>query len=201
MVFDSLARLNRMSRYAVFAALITIATIAMYISIVAPHVGYLSAAQQYEYVVGDIAKKNKSVSNTVKGRKKELQKLQEQCLQLEGTLFSPEKANEFFSDLRPLAEQAGCTVNSLKFITKTDAVGFGDSQSQKPSCVVAKSAMLSVAGVYGDIISFMGKLQGRTQKVWIDSLRMQSPDDSSNQLKCDITVVIYTIQSKEPSDE
>ena len=199
MVFGSLAKLNRTSRYAVFGALIIIATIAMYISIVAPHVRYLSAAQQYECVVGDIAKKKKTVSNTVKGRKKELQKLQEQCVQLEGTLFSPEKAKEFFSDLCPLSEQAGCTVHSLRF--PPIAAGPGGGQSKNLSGIVAKRAILSVAGVYGNIISLMERLQGRAQKVWIDSLEIQSLDDYYDQLKCDITIVIYTIQNKEPPDE
>ncbi len=199
MVFGSLAKLNRTSRYAVFGALIIIATIAMYISTVAPHVRYLSAAQQYECVVGDIAKKKKTVSNTVKGRKKELQKLQEQCVQLEGTLFSPEKAKEFFSDLCPLSERAGCTVHLLRF--PPSAAGPGGGQSKNLSGIVAKRAILSVAGVYGNIISLMERLQGRAQKVWIESLEIQSLNDGSTQLKCDITIVIYTIQNKEPPDE
>jgi len=199
MVFDSLAKLNRTSRYAVFGALIIIATIAMYGSIVAPHVGYLSAAQQYECVVGDIAKKEKTISNTVKGRKKELQKLQEQCVQLEGALFSPENAEDFFSDLRPISEQAGCTVNSLRF--PPSAASSGDGQSKNLSGIVAKRAILSIEGAYGDIVSLMQRLQGRAQKVWIESLEIQSLNDGSTQLKCDITIVIYTIQNKEPPDE
>jgi hypothetical protein len=199
MVFDSLAKLNRTSRYAVFAAMIIIATIAMYVSIVAPHVGYLSAAQRYEYVVSDMAKKKESVGNTVKGRKKELQKLQEQCLQLEGTLFSPEKAKEFFSDLRPLAEQAGCTVHSLRFPPR--AAASGDGQSKNLSGVVAKRAILSVSGAYSNIISLTERLQSRAQKVWIDSLDVQALNDGSNQLRCDISIVIYTIQNKESTDE
>jgi len=196
MVFDNLAKLNRTSRYAVLGGLIIIATIALCGSIVAPHVGYLSAAQKYECVVGDIAKKKKAISNMVKGRTKELQKLQEQCLQLEGALFSPEDAEEFFSDLRPISEQAGCTVNSLRF--PPSVTSSGDAQSKGPSGIVAKRAILSIAGAYGDIVSLMQRLQGRAQKVWIDSLEMQAPDEGSNQLKCVITIVIYTIQNKEP---
>jgi hypothetical protein len=199
MVFDNLAKLNRTSRYAVLGAMIIIATIAIYISIVAPHVGYLSAAQQYEHVVRDIADKKKTISNVVTGRKKELEKLQEQCVQLEGALFSPDKAKEFFSDLRPLSEQAGCTVQSLRF-PPSDA-GPEDGQSKNLSGIVAKRAILSILGTYGDIISLMQKLQGRAQKVWIDSLEMQALNDGSNQLKCDITIAIYTIQNKELPDE
>ena len=199
MVFDNLAKLNRTSRYAVFGALIIIATIAMYGSIVAPHVGYLSAAQQYECVVAGIAKKEKTISNMVKGRTKELQKLQEQCVQLEGALFSPENAEEFFSDLRPISAQAGCTVNSLRFPPRVASPG--DGQSKSPSGIVAKRAILSIAGAYDDIVSLMQRLQGRTQKVWIDSLEMQAPDEGSDKLKCDITIVIYTVQEQGAPDE
>lgn len=198
-VFDNLAKLNRTSRYAVLAALIIIAAIAMYISIVAPHVGYLSAAQKYGRVVGDLARRKEIISNTVKGRKKELQELQEQCLRLEGTLFSPEKAKEFFSDLRPLSEQAGCMVSSLRFPPSTAASG--DSQSKNLSGIVAKRAILSVSSAYGNIIGLMERLQGRAQKVWIDSLDVRAVNDDSNQLRCDISIVIYTVQNKEPPDE
>lgn len=199
MVFDSLAKLNRTSRYAVFGTLIIIAAVATYGSILAPHVSYLSTAQHHERVVSDVAKKMESISNTIRGRKKELQKLQEQCVQLEGTLFSAEKAEEFFSDLRPLSEQVGCTISSLRF--PPSAASSGDGQSKSPSGLVAKRAMLSVAGEYGNIISLMQRLQGRAQKVWIESLEIQSSNDGSNQLKCDITIVIYAIQNKGALDE
>jgi len=199
MVFDNLARLSRTTRYAVFGALIMILTIVTYDSIVAPHVGYLSAVQQYEYVVGDLAKRTKIVSTTVKTRTKELEKLQEQCQQLEGTLFSPKKAKEFLSDLRPLSEEVGCAAHSLRLITNER--GSEEDNTKNPAGIVANRAMLSVAGMYGSIISFMERLQAYTQNVWIDSLTMQALNDDSNELKCDMRIVIYTIQNRSPLDE
>ena len=51
MIIGNFAKLNRSTRDSVFAALIVIAAIAMYNWIVAPHVDYLFAAQQYEFAI------------------------------------------------------------------------------------------------------------------------------------------------------
>ena len=101
--------------------------------------------------------------------------------------------------MRPLSEQAGCAVQSLRF--PPTGSGSGDAQSKNISGIVAKRAILSVASAYGNIIGLMERLQSRAQKVWIDSLDVQALNDGSNQLRCDINIVIYTIQNKEPPDE
>lgn len=191
MLIDNLAQMNRSSRTAISAALIIIATIAMYNWIVAPHATYLFAAQRYEYIVDDIAKKSRVIRSTIEIRERKLQELREQLAKLQTTLFGHDKAKEFFSDLQAISEQAGCTVYSLDFTES------GRRQSEDKSGIVAKGVVLSIIGVYGNIIRLVERLQARTQKVWINSVNMESLNDDSAQLKCNITITIYTIQDKE----
>lgn len=197
MLIDNFAKLNRSSRSAVSAALIVIVAIAMYNWIVAPHVTCLSAAQRHESVLGSIAKKNEVINNTVEFKKKELQQLREQSAQLQSTLFTPNEAKEFLSDLAAIAEEAGCAVYSLNF--STSEPGPENKQSKDTLGIVANSAMLAVIGVYENIIRLVEKLQTHTRGVWIDSIKMKALDDNSSELKCDVTITIYTIQKKDTS--
>jgi len=187
MLINNLAKLNHSSRNAVSAALIVVAAIAMYNWIVAPQATCLSAAQRYESVMGNMVKKNKAISNAVKTKKKELQELRDQLTEFKSGLFTPDKAREFFSDLQVISEQAGCTVYSLNFSEPSPK----DGESENTSGVVAKNAVLSVVGVYKNIIRLIERLQARAQKVRIDSVKIQTLDYDSDQAKCDITITIY----------
>lgn len=195
MLIDNLVKLNRSSRNAVSAGLIVIAAVAMFNWTVAPQATRLFAAQRYESVAGNIAKKNKIIGNKVIAKRKKLQELQEQFTQLQGTLFTPEQAKEFFSDLQVISEEASCAVYSLNLVTGKAAPE--RKGSTDASGIAPESATLSVAGVYGNIIKLVKRLQARTQKVWIDSVRMEIFNYDSAQPKCDITVTIYTIRDKE----
>lgn len=194
MFVDDLAKFSHRSRNAVSAALIVITAIALYSWIVTPHVGYLRAAQRYESAVANIVQVNKGISDAVKVKKDKLQQLREQSAQLQSALFSRAKAREFLSDLRPLCEQAGCTVHSLRLETS------GQGREAKPDNllgIVDNRATLSVTGLYAQVIQLMERLRARTEKVRIDSLQMQVIDYGSGQLECDMTIIIYTAQKEE----
>lgn len=195
MLIDDLAKLNRSRRSAVSAALLIIAAIAMYNWTVAPHTTYLLAAQRYESAIDNIAKESKVISNKVKIKKKKLQQLREQFTELQSILFTSGKATEFFSDLQPISEQTGCIVHSLNFVTGEPVLR--GEESENALGIVANSAVLSVVGVYGNIIKLVERLQARTEKVWIDSVRMEVLGDNADPLKCDMTITIYTIKDKE----
>ncbi len=205
MLLDNLAKLNRKSRNALSAALLIIAAIAIYNWMVAPHANYLFAAQQYEFAVGGIAKKNKILSNTIKVKEKKREELSKQFAQLRRTLFTPDEAKELLGGLRVICERAGCAVNSLDFITSKSGSGHKQvtlGQVEGASDVVANSAVLSVSGVYSNIIELLEIIQKRTQGVWIDSIEMTALDEDSAELNCDIAITIYTIHDKDkPSDE
>jgi len=193
-LIDNFAKLNRPSRSAVFAALIIIAAIATYKRIVAPHVTYLFAAQQYESVLGNVVKKNKVIHNTVKVKKKKLEESREQFARLKSTLFTPNEAKEFLSDLEVTAKETNCAVSSLNFGASKPVL-----ENKQNKGISANRATLVVIGVYDNIIRLVEKLQMRTQGVWIDSLKMETLDGDFTRLKCDMTITIYTIQDKEPA--
>ena len=196
MLVHNLAKLSRSSRNAVSASLILIAALAMYNWIVAPRTNYLLAAQRYEFVMENVVEKNTSIGNKVETRKKKLQELREQSAQLQSTLFTPEQAREFFSDLQAISEQTGCIVYSINLIANKQNPN-KDGQLQDTAGIVTKSAVLNVVGVYKNITNLIKRLQSRTQKVWIDSVRLRSLDNKSDQARCDITITICALTDKE----
>jgi hypothetical protein len=195
MLINSLAKLSRSSRNAASASLIVIAALAMYNWIVAPHTTYLTAAQQHEVVVATVARKNEHITKMVELKRKKLEKLREQSAHLLSTIFTADKATEFFSDLQAISEQSGCTVHSLSFVSNTSELKSGHLEDS--TGVADKSAVLSVIGGYSDIIKLFERLQMRSEKVWIDSVRMQTVDRRSANPRCDITLRIHTIPNKE----
>jgi len=195
MLIDNLAKLSRSSRNTVSASLIIIAVIAMYNWTVAPQAKYMLAAQRYQFVVGGVAMQNKVIGRKVGAKKEKLKGLQERFNQLRSTLFTPEQAKQFFSDLQAISEESGCVVHSLNIVTGKPASE--NEQSQDASDIVPKSATLSVVGVYENIMKLMEKLQVRTQEVWVDSLRIKLFDYESAQPKCDITITVYTVEGEE----
>ncbi len=198
MLADNLAKLSRSSRNAVSASLILIAALAMYNWIVAPRTKYLLAARQYEYAMDNVVKKNKTIENKVQVKKKKLQELREQSAQLQRTLFTSDQAREFFSDLQAISEETGCIVYSVNLITNNPKP-FQDRQLQDTAGIVTKSAVLSVVGVYKNITRLVKRLQSRTQKVWIDSVKIRALDNSSDLPRCDITITICALTDKEPA--
>jgi hypothetical protein len=192
MLVKHLVKADRKTRYAVSASLIVIALLAMYNWLVAPHVAYLSVVQGYESVLTNLTNKNKLINSKVKFKRKKLQELQEKSAQLQSTLFTSEKAREFFSDLQAISEQTGCMVQSLNMIKKNTK----EKQSENTSGIVTRSAVLSVVGLYKDIPRLIQRLQARTQKVWIDSIKVLTVEYDSDRPRCDITITICEIQDK-----
>ena len=190
MLVKHLVKANRPTRYAFSATLIMIALFAMYSWLVAPHASYLSVAQGYESTMTNLVNTNNHIVSKVKIKRKKLQELQEKSAQLQGTLFTSDKAREFFSDLQAISEQTGCIVHSLNMITKNPK----EVQSGNPSGIITKSALLSVVGLYKDIPRLIQRLQARSQKVWIDSIKVLTVEYNSEQPRCDIVITICEIQ-------
>jgi hypothetical protein len=198
MLINNLTKLSRSSRTAVSASLILIAALAMYNWIVAPRTNYLLAAQRYEFVMENVVKINTSIGNKVETKKKKLQELREQSAQLQSTLFTPDQAREFFSDLQAISKETGCIVYSVNLINNVPNP-IKDGQLQDSAGIVTKSAVLSVVGVYKNITKLIERLQSRTQKVWIDSVKVQALNNNSDLPRCDITITICALTDKEPA--
>ena len=196
MLIDNLAKLSRTSKNAFSASLIVITALAIYNWKVAPHATYLLAAQQYESVMDSVVKKNKTISSRVEVKRKKLQELREQSSQLHSTLFSPDKAGEFFSDLQAISEETGCIVYSVNLMTNKQSPN-RDGQLRDSLGLETKNAVLSVVGVYRNITKLIERLQSRTQKVWIDSINLRTLQNNPEQPRCDITITICIITDEE----
>jgi cell division protein ZapA (FtsZ GTPase activity inhibitor) len=196
MLIDNLANLNRSTRTTVYTALIIIAAIAMYDWIVAPHVTCLSASQQYESVVSKAVEKNKVITRDVATKTKKLEELREQLARSRSILFAPGEAKAFFSDLQAIAEETGCTVHALNLVVSGPSSGNKQKQSEDTSGIVANGAVLSVIGQYDSIFRLVEKLQNHPKRIWMDSFKIETINSDSAQLKCDMTITIYTIQDK-----
>ena len=195
MLVDDLAKINRLSRNAMFAALIVIAAIAIYNWIVAPHTSYLLAAQHHHSVVKNMSKKSRVISNTVEVRKKNLEELQEKFSILRSTLFTTKQAKEFFSDLQIICEETGCAMYSLN-LSANETKSQSKKSVDKPD-IAPESAILRVTGVYGNIIGLIERLLERSQKVWIDSIKIKTLGVDTSQVRCIIKITRYTIRNKE----
>ena len=191
MLVNTLAKLNKSARNATSAALIIIAAIAIYRWTIPPHYNYLSSAKSYEIVVNNMIDHSKIIKAQVETQKTELQKLHENSSQLESVLFTLNEAKEFFSDLQVIAEQSGCAVQSSNFIPEKS------ESKEKHNGIEIRSAIISVLGIYKDIETFIGRLQSRTQKVWIDSVKMENLDETSNNVLCELTITIYQMSNKD----
>lgn len=197
MIIGNFAKLNRSTRDSVFAALIVIAAIAMYNWIVAPHVDYLFAAQQYEFAIEKSVEKNKAIAREIEVKTKKLEELSKQLAQSQSKIFTSDKAKKFFGYLQTVLEETGYTVHSLNLSVSKPRPG--DKQSAGTSGIVANRVTLSISGQYNNIVKLMDDLQNYTKKVWVDSFKIKVIDFSSGQLKCDMAVTIYTTQDKEAS--
>ncbi|MGD8786299.1 MAG: hypothetical protein PVJ60_02660 [Phycisphaerales bacterium] len=196
MLINYLSKLSRTSKNAFSASLIVLTTLVMYNWMVAPRATCLLAAQQYESVMDSVVKKNKVISSRVEVKRKKFQELREQSYQLHSTLFSPDKAREFFSDLQAICEETGCIVYSVNLVTNKQRPK-NNEQLQDSLGLETKNAVLSVVGVYRNITKLIQRLQMRTQKVWVDSINLRALQHNKDQLRCDITITICIITDEE----
>lgn len=186
MMIDDLAKVNSPSRRTVLAVLIVIAGVAAYNWMVSPHTSCLLATMNYEGTLGDITKEKERLAAIIATQQKNLEGVQGQFAHLQGSLFTSESAEKFFSDLQAIAKEESCALYSLDFQT-------GDRKSKGARSIAEKlahTAVLGVIGEYGHIVTLLERLQTRTQKVWIE-LEMEAVDDHTTQVKCLITITIY----------
>jgi Tfp pilus assembly protein PilO len=191
MLYYNLSKLGSSTRNATSAALIVIAAFAMYNWMVTPQAAYLSSAKGYEYAMDKILEQSKSITVQIEIKKKQLQELRENSIQLQSVLFTQDQAKEFFSDLQVISEQAGCMVHTINMVAVER-----DPESERLG-VVARSATLRIVGVYRDMVKLIERLQARTEKVWIDEIGVQIIDPDLDKARCDLTITICQIIDKD----
>lgn len=184
MLVDNLAKMSRSVRNATSASLIAIAAFAMYNWTVTPHAVSLSSAKTYESIMDNLAKEHKIIATRIKIKRKELEQLREQGVELQGTIFTPDAAREFFSDIEVISGQTGCAVHAISLLVTEQG------NEHEHLGVRTKSAELTITGLYRDIARLIRRLQDRSQKIWLDSIVLQTIDYSSDQVGCNLTITI-----------
>ena len=184
MLVDNLAKMSRSVRNATSASLIAIAAFAMYNWTVTPHAVSLSSAKTYESIMDNLAKEHKIIATRIKIKHKELEQLREQGVELQGTIFTPDAAREFFSDIEVISGQTGCAVHAISLLVTEQG------NEHEHLGVRTKSAELTITGLYRDIAGLIRRLQDRSQKIWLDSIVIQTIDYSSDKVGCNLTITI-----------
>jgi hypothetical protein len=186
---------NVSSKHILIAAIILIGFVAFYNWVIRPHTGYLMAAQKYETVTAELAKKSQMVRKNVQKAKENLSGLQKKFEQFNTNLFDPNGADEFFGGIQNMAESIKCTVYSLNLPPAYQPSKAGGSS--EVSGIIARRATLSIGGTYRNIIKVMNRLQERSERVQISSISIKLVDDDSDLLKCDMAVTVYVIRESE----
>ncbi len=181
----------RSSKNVVFAAFVVIGAIIFYDHIIVPHTNYFHATQKYALAMDDIAKKTNTVRTITKLKKEKLEKLQGEFKHIHTKLFNSVEAEEFFSDVQAIAEQANCVVYSLSFSAANTATEETD-YSKVTKNISTNPVILTVAGNYANIVNLINSLQDRSKQVWIDSIDIETIDDSG-MLRCELNIKIYVI--------
>jgi hypothetical protein len=195
MLINNLTKLNTPSRNAMSAALIIIASVAMYNWILAPHVTYLFAVQRYEPVIGSIATENETLCRALEDKRKQLNQLRQQFARLQSTIFTMDQARQFLTDMQDIAEKTGCTVTSINY--SQDQPGPVIKQGQDMLFVLVKGAKVGLLAPYNSIVALLETLESYPQKVWVDSVAMESIGTDSERLKVTISLTIYCMRNKE----
>ena len=193
MLFENLARLDHSKRNATSASLIIIAAFAMYNWTVKPHAANLSSAKAYESVTDANVKENKIIATRVEIRRRKWRELRDQSEQLLDTLFTSDQAREFFSDIEVISELAHCSVHAINLI------GNERKPEHERLGIRTRSAELNVVGSYKDITELIRTLQARSQRVWLDSVELQSIDYNSDEIGCSLAITICEIIDKDTS--
>ncbi len=184
----------RSSKNVVFAAFVFIGAMILYDRIIVPHMNYFHVMQEYALVMGDIAKKTNTVHMITEIKKKKFEELQDKFKYINTKLFNPVEAEEFFSDIQAIAEQANCIVYSLNFSPINTATE-ETVQSKVTNNISTNSVTLTVAGSYTNIVNLINSLQNRPKRVWTDSISIETLGDS-DVLKCELSIRIYVIYDK-----
>lgn len=189
MLVDNLAKIGHSKRNVTSASLIVIAVLAMYKWTVMPHAITLSSAKAYDCVMENIANERQVIATRIELKRRKMKELREQSAQILSLLFTSDQANEFFSDLEVISEQTGCAVHSMNLLT-------GENKKYEHLGIRTRCAELSVVGYYRDITKLIRRLQGRRQKVWLDSMTLQVIGHDSDKVGCSLKITIFETMDK-----
>jgi len=192
-----LKKIKQSSTNAVFTALVMIGTIAMYGWIVAPHVAYLKAVQEYEPILDSVVREKVHLQKLLANRRKILHDWNEKFMEISDLLFTEDQVRELFSALDVIAYKYGCTVSKVDRLSEPPVKVIGEKGDS--TVVESQFSSLRMIGPYNGIVDFIQGLQDNKYKIWIKSLEIHpvEPSSGSDQLVCTISIMIYVIIEKE----
>jgi len=175
------------------ASILLILTVALYNWFVRPHEKYLMAAQKYEATLESLDKKSKIINSELVLSRKKLDSLDNKFEQQKQSFFNISEIKDFLSGIQSTAEKSGCMVENLKLLPSREVSLKTDSAIE----IYQYQANLSILGGYGNIVKCLNTIQNRPQKVWVESLNLDTKNPESGYLSCDVTFSIYTLKVKE----
>ena len=196
MLTEQIVKSSQTSKIAISVCIVGIVGLATYNWIVSPQTGYLHAARQYEKMVANAGKKTQVIKSQIQAKEEELENLNAQTAELQSRFFASENAKEFFLDLEPLALSCGCSIDTLTFITDQNP-SKDDDEDKIDTGISTKHASVSITGVYENLVKFLRKLNGYSQRVSIRNLCIESDSNTKDELACDMVVTIYVAEDKE----
>ncbi len=147
--------------------------------------------------------KFETVRQKVEEKKTELEMLGDEIGKVEGMFFSRDRAREFFSDIEPMAIQAGCSVVSIAAVPKDPREETDDEQTEEGeetkarSRIVVERISVSISGKYSSLIKFFERLKTYTELICVEDMLIESVDERTNELLCYTTFAINVVEDKE----
>lgn len=191
-------RLTSVQRNALIGVLALIGSLAAYNWALRPHVSSLRAAQRYEWATGERLNVGESINEDLVAQREKLEALCVERAAFSEMAFCPAEAMRFYNDLQALCREAACTVTLLSYGDDESVAGYGAEGTV--SAMIVRSVSLTIHGSYGSVMRFLGTLQSRPEKVWVDSFEMATVPSKPDRVVCDITITICVDQEKGCAD-
>ncbi|MFC1763604.1 type 4a pilus biogenesis protein PilO [Planctomycetota bacterium] len=195
MLTEQLIRLNNRSRFALSATLTLIIVYALYSWMMAPHVTYLRAVQQYVPAVHQVEEEWDVLRATLAEDKEALHSLRNDFLSMRQILFSYDEAKEWFNDLESLAAAQGCAVSTIH-MGSNGPINVVVDQEQE-TLIEGVDAHMTVVGTFNDLLRFVQHVQEQPRRVFVRSLQMESMIRHSEHLTCRLAVTVYMLEEQE----
>lgn len=183
------------SKILILVSSICMVVIVSYNWAVAPQRSYLQAAQQHENMMKNAGKKSQVIKDRIQSKETEMAGLYGQISETKDSFFTPRIAREFFLDLEPILLQTNCSMESLTSVAPETV--FDDGKLEDHPGVTLKCLEIRFTGRYENIIKFVQRLSGYSQRISVNNMYIETVQPGSRILICNMTITIYLIEDHE----
>jgi hypothetical protein len=194
MIADRVRRYPKATRNASSAALIVIGVLALYNWVLAPHLGYLHAMQEFGSVVNRVAQERDRICSTRDSKVSRWHTLQRELAELEEGVFTADQAKTFIRGLLPLVEETGCAVIMADFIGGGKTTRIEDPNQ---TVVIAVSHLnLDALGQPDQVSALLQRLRDHRPRISISACQFDFSDGGSGQVECHLALVVYALENR-----